>query len=274
MNLEHVYYTAPRPGLQGVKHKMDEKIIRSGHRRGYIVLLRTAAQDTRLSLEARGLLALMMSLPDDWEYTVSGLAVKAGCGRDKIRRLLKNMQDVGYLIREQSHDAGGKFAANVYVLQEDAPPLSGNTVNGKNRQRDLPSAGFSTQQNIDLTDTKTQQIPPKPPRGGGRSSRYALAEDAKPLLREYCGGDRELAAALGRFVQLRETLRAVNSRAGISALLGKLDRLSGGDRALKLLMIQEAMANSWKSVFPLREGRTPPGVGAAPAVETEEVYQL
>lgn len=38
------------------------------------------AQDDRLSLEARGLFALIVSLPDDWEYTVSGLAVKAGCG--------------------------------------------------------------------------------------------------------------------------------------------------------------------------------------------------
>lgn len=99
----------------------------------------------------------MMSLPDDWEYTVSGLAVKAGCGREKVRRLLKELQTVGYLIREQSHDSGGKFGGNTYVLQDEAPPLPENpsngeqekyrcpetpstvkTVNGKHRQRVFP----------------------------------------------------------------------------------------------------------------------------------------
>jgi len=252
---------------------MSESVLKSGRRKGYFVLFRAAAQDTRLSLEARGLFALMGSLPEDWEYTVSGLAAKAGCGRDKIRRLLREMQNVGYLVREQSHDSGGKFAGNVYVLQDEAPPLSGNTVNGDNRQRETPLTENPTQQNIDLTDTETVKIPPKPPKGG-RGGRYALAEDAKPLLREYCGEDRELAVALGRFIELRTTLRAVNSRTGISALLAKLDRLSGGDRQTKLLLIQESMANSWKSVFPLRgqgrDGR--PGDGRV--LEEEGTYEL
>lgn len=135
---------------------MGESSVRSGRKKGYVVLFREVAQDDRLSLEARGLFALIVSLPDDWEYTVSGLAVKAGCGREKVRRLLKELQTVGYLIREQSHDSGGKFGGNVYVLQDEAPPLPGNpsngeaektplpenTVNGENRQRETPSAGF------------------------------------------------------------------------------------------------------------------------------------
>lgn len=59
---------------------MGESSVRSGRKKGYVVLFREVAQDDRLSLEARGLFALIVSLPDDWEYTVSGLAVKAGCG--------------------------------------------------------------------------------------------------------------------------------------------------------------------------------------------------
>lgn len=157
---------------------MGESSVRSGRKKGYVVLFREVAQDDRLSLEARGLFALIVSLPDDWEYTVSGLAVKAGCGREKVRRLLKELQTVGYLIREQSHDSGGKFGGNVYVLQDEAPPLPGNpsngeaektplpenTVNGKNRQRETPSAGFPPQQNKDLTEEETKK-PPKAPRG-------------------------------------------------------------------------------------------------------------
>lgn len=143
---------------------MGESTIKSGRKKGFIVLYRDAAQDARLSLEARGLFALMVSLPDNWEYTVSGLAVKAGCGRDKVRRLLRELQEVGYLTREQSHDAGGKFSANVYVLQDEAP-LSGKPVNGENRQREKPSAGFSTQKNKDLKEHEIEKTPYSPPEG-------------------------------------------------------------------------------------------------------------
>ena len=153
---------------------MGETSIKSGRKKGFVVLFRSAAQDQRLSLEARGLFALMISLPEDWEYTVSGLAAKAGCGREKVRRLLKELQTVGYLLREQSHDSGGKFGGNVYALQDEAPPLPENpsngeaekaplprnTVNGENRQRETPSAGFPPQQNKDLTENRDLTDPP------------------------------------------------------------------------------------------------------------------
>ena len=247
-----------------------ESSVRSGRKKGYVVLFREVAQDDRLSLEARGLFALIVSLPDDWEYTVSGLAVKAGCGREKVRRLLKELQTVGYLIREQSHDSGGKFGGNVYVLQDEAPPLPGNpsngeaektplpenTVNGENRQRETPSAGFPPQQNKDLTEEETKK-PPKAPQGGKRPSKYDLAEDAKPLLLAYVGEDRELHQALGAFIELRTQLRAINSARAVKMLLGELDRLSEGRREDKLLLIRQSVANSWKSVFPLRRGGSP-----------------
>lgn len=111
--------------------------------RGYFSLPRSAAQDGRLSLETRGLLALMLSLPPDWDYTVTGLAVKAGCGRDKMRRMVRELEAIGYLVREQAHDEGGRFDGNVYVLQE-TPPLSGNSDNGETAREALPPLdGFS-----------------------------------------------------------------------------------------------------------------------------------
>ncbi len=111
--------------------------------RGYFSLPRSAAQDDRLALETRGLLALMLSLPPDWDYTVTGLAIKAGCGRDKMRRMVRELEAVGYLVREQAHDEGGRFDGNVYVLQE-APPLSGKPDNGETARKSPPPLdGFS-----------------------------------------------------------------------------------------------------------------------------------
>ena len=257
---------------------MAESCVKFHRKKAFATLYREVAQDDRLSLEARGLLILMASLPEDWEYSVAGLAKKAGCGKDKLRRILGELERVGYLAREQSHDKGGKFAGNVYIIQDDAPPLSGKPDNGENRQRFFPSSGNPTEQYIDLT-VEDRKDPPKPPKGGRRSSKYELAEDAKPILRAYVGEDRELHQALGALIEVRVAKRAVNSARAVKMLLGELDRLSGGRREDKLLLLRQSVTNSWKSVFPLRGGTSPGASESRPAapdrvVEEEGTYLL
>ena len=229
-------------------------------------LYKAVAQDQRLSLEARGLYVMMMSLPDDWVYSVGGLSTVAGCGKDKIRRLLGELEEVGYLLREQNRKSG-KFSGNVYILQSHAPPLSENPTtvkpdDGKSRQRRKPPTGKTVDGKPDTKyyDSNSNNNTPLPPKGGEgqkkRKSKYALAEEAKPILRAYVGEgekeDKELEKALADFVELRETIRAVNSAKAIRELLRRLDELSQGDRAVKLELIRQSIANSWKSVFPLK----------------------
>lgn len=143
---------------------MSESMIRFKRGRGFTTIYNSVAQDTRLSLATRGLFTLMASLPQDWDYSVSGLAVKANTTRYEVRKCLDNLQEVGYLEREQSHDSGGKFSGNVYVLQDEPPTVVPNCRNGESRQRNLPLTVNLTQQNKDLNKEK-KEIPPSPPTG-------------------------------------------------------------------------------------------------------------
>ena len=113
---------------------MSEGVIKSGHREPFTVLYKSAIRDTRLSFEMLGFLTYMLDKPPDWEFTISGMAKERGIGKDTVRRLVGRLEEVGYLMREQSHDGSGRFSANTYVLQEK-PPLSENTDNGESRQR-------------------------------------------------------------------------------------------------------------------------------------------
>lgn len=253
---------------------------------GWTHIMNSVAQDKRLSLDTRGLFLMMKSFPPDWEFNIPGLATMGNCGKDKVRRMLGELEKAGYLLREQSHDENGKFSGNTYVLQ-DHPPLSGKpddgkdsfttvvgkTDDGKNRQRETTSSANPTQIKEYIETKEESNIIPLPPKGGEeagkkKKSRYELAEDAKPVLRRYCGTDKELANALARFIEMRTQLRAINSRDGILMLLNKLDTLSGGNRETKLLLIQEAMANSWKSVFPLKGSHR--ARGAPDRIQEEE----
>lgn len=258
---------------------MGESAVRFSRKKAFTTLYREVAQDSRLSLESRGLLLLMASLPEDWEYSVAGLAKKAGCGKDKLRRILGELEKVGYLAREQSHDPGGKFAGNVYIIQDDAPPSSENPTTGKSvdgftRRREIQ------RNSIYKTTVEEKKIPPKAPKGGRQPKKYDLAEEAKPILRSYVGEDRELAQALGALIEVRVAKKAVNSARAIAMLLRELDKLSQGRRGDKLLILSQSVTNSWKGVFPLKGSSaqptcTQPAQGeSARVLEEEGTYLL
>lgn len=134
-------------------------------RSGFTTLPNAVVQDARLNFAAKGLFWLMFSLPDDWDFSISGLASYAGGargnGKDAIRAALATLEEAGYLLREQRHDENGHFAGNCYVLyDESASPLSGFPTTEK-PTTEKPSSENPTEQNKDK-----QIIPPKAPRGG------------------------------------------------------------------------------------------------------------
>ena len=145
---------------------MSEGVIKSGHREPFTVLYKSAIRDTRLSFEMLGFLTYMLDKPPDWEFTISGMAKERGVGLAQVRRLVGLLEKAGYLLREQAHDDGGKFAKNVYVLQEKPPlsrnqydgeplksPLSGNADIGETRQREKPLSVSATQsKNVETKD--------------------------------------------------------------------------------------------------------------------------
>jgi hypothetical protein len=75
-------------------------------------------RDKNLSLKAKGLLSQMLSLPEDWDYTLSGLARINAEGKDAIRAAIMELEKAGYVQRRQTTDKTGKFCSNEYVIRE------------------------------------------------------------------------------------------------------------------------------------------------------------
>ena len=75
-------------------------------------------KDRRLSYKAKGLMSTILSLPPDWDYTLSGLAVIAADGNDSVRSALCELERYGYLIRYQRRDELGRMSVNEYVVYE------------------------------------------------------------------------------------------------------------------------------------------------------------
>ena len=133
----------------------------------YTVMSNYHLRDKRLSLKAKGLLSQMLSLPEDWDYTLAGLCYINRESKDAIRTAIHELEQAGYIHRRQTTDSGGKFAGNVYTIYErpqgppsgepsSEKPLSGNPTTGK------PMPEKPTQQNIEKQNTdqsNTDSIP-------------------------------------------------------------------------------------------------------------------
>ncbi|MBQ9721465.1 MAG: helix-turn-helix domain-containing protein, partial [Oscillospiraceae bacterium] len=84
----------------------------------YTVMSNCHLRDTSLTLKAKGLLSMMLSLPDEWNYTTRGLAAICKEGVDAIGKALKELENAGYIVRRQLRGAGGKISDTEYVIYE------------------------------------------------------------------------------------------------------------------------------------------------------------
>lgn len=84
----------------------------------YTTIDNNILKNKNLSLKARGLLVTMLSLPDEWDYTVNGLCSILKDGKSSIQSALKELEENGYLVRVQTKDENGRFSSTDYTLYE------------------------------------------------------------------------------------------------------------------------------------------------------------
>lgn len=106
----------------------------------FSIVSNSIIRDTRLSLKARGLLILMLSLPDCWQFSIKGLATLSGEGNDSIRGGIKELEEVGYLSRKRKHLPNGRLGEMEYTLYEQAQPKEEQPAS------DLPTLENPTQE--------------------------------------------------------------------------------------------------------------------------------
>ena len=87
----------------------------------YTIMSNHHLRNVDLSLKAKGLMSLMLSLPEDWDYTLKGLACICRDGVDSISRTIKELEDHGYLTRRRFRYPNGRLGDIEYTI---APEVS------------------------------------------------------------------------------------------------------------------------------------------------------
>lgn len=121
----------------------------------YTVMANHHLRNTALSLKAKGLLSLMLSLPVDWDYTTRGLAKICKDGVDSICSAVNELEQHGYVIRERTRNPKGQLTDIQYTILEQPKPPSPKQ---ENPVLDNPILGKPEQENPAQLNTKELNI--------------------------------------------------------------------------------------------------------------------
>ena len=177
-------------------------VFRIDKTRDYTVMSNHHLRNTGLSLKAKGLLSLMLSLPEEWDYTTKGLAQICKDGVDSICAGVRELEEHGYVIRERVRNENGQLGAIEYTILEQpiepspkrekpkqenpvqVNPVLDNPVLGKPEQENPAqlnidiSSNYESKTDLSITEP-SNPIPSNPPAptGDGERTRSRIGTD-------------------------------------------------------------------------------------------------
>ena len=98
-------------------------VFRVEKNKAYTVMSNHHLRNKELSLKAKGLLSQMLSLPEDWDYTLAGLSLINREKIDAIREAVRELENAGYIQRSRERDEKGCLRGTTYVIYEQPPKL-------------------------------------------------------------------------------------------------------------------------------------------------------
>ena len=99
-------------------------VIRINKTDNYTVMSNTHFKEKGMSYKAKGLLSVMLSLPDNWDYSIAGLETISRDGKDSVMSALAELEQFGYLKRTRIIDKKGRFEGYDYDIYEN--PIAEN----------------------------------------------------------------------------------------------------------------------------------------------------
>ena len=109
-------------------------VFRVEKKSNYTIISNLHLQDKALSLKAKGMLTLMLSLPEDWDMTLKGLVALSNDGIDSVRSTIKELEEHGYLSRSRGRNARGQMLCTEYTIHEKSTLTANTENNAENNQ--------------------------------------------------------------------------------------------------------------------------------------------
>ena len=235
-------------------------VIRVNKTQNYTVMSNHHLRNKELSLKAKGLISLMLSLPEEWDYSVAGLVSICKESHTSVRSALKELEEHNYLIRERKNSEKGYFIYE-YNLYEIPSPHNGNLHAVEEDAEDRHSENH-TQLNKDKLNIK-------------ELNKEELNKDIYKEFEEELSivVNKELKELYLDYIEMRKSIDSPISARGLKMLIQRCERLSNMNIRIQKLLLETAIINNWKSVYAPSE-KEMENINKAAVQELKEFYGM
>lgn len=216
-------------------------VVRVHKSKNFTVMSNYHFKEKKMSLKAKGLLSLMLSLPDTWNYSVSGLVTLSKDGKDSVMSALGELEKFGYLKRERVTNEKGQFAGieyNIYEEPQQEKPITANPIE-ENSALENPTSENTTLLNTNQSITKSIK--------NNTEELNIYKEELETILSAIM--TPSLNELYREYIEMRENINAPLSPLGLEKLIKRNERLTRGDYNLQKVLLEAAIINNWKNVY-------------------------
>ncbi len=220
-------------------------VFRISKTKNFTVMSNYHFKEKNMSLKAKGLLSLMLSLPDTWDYSVSGLVKLSKDGKDSVMTALAELEKFGYLTREQMTNEKGQFSGVQYNIFEEPQPKTAvsaksHSAKEKSAKQDAENpAQLNTNSSITKEDKDIKELSTKPGSLIPDEIYEILIADVE---------DDELRELYMDYVLMRNETSPLTPK-GLKMLISRGFRLSEFNPNIHKGIVETAIINNWQNIY-------------------------
>ena len=218
--------------------------IRVNNTKGFTVMSNYHFQDKGISLKAKGLLGLMLSLPSNWDYSVNGLVAIVKENKAAVQSALKELEEHKYLKRTRVQDETGRFdyIYDIYEKPYDKLPCTENRCTENRCTENQPQIN-TNKQSTNKQNTKELNT-------NEYKEKNIKKESVNSVIAEYTE-NKDLQDALHDFVDMRTKARKPLTVRAMKLSLNELDKLAVDD-VTKIAIVNQSIMHNWLTFYKLQ----------------------
>lgn len=223
-------------------------VIRTIKNDNYTTMCNTHLRDKNLSLKAKGLLSMMLSLPDKWHYSVKGLEGICKESKNTINSVLNELEDNNYLARRRRY-CNGKISEWEYIIFENNENHDEELLHLKNEDIENEDIEIQDIENRDVYKI-TKELNTNRLNTNEYKEKNIKKESVNSVIAEYTES-KDLQDALHDFVDMRTKARKPLTVRAMKLSLNELDKLALDD-VTKIAIVNQSIMHNWLTFYKLQ----------------------
>lgn len=220
---------------------MSTTVFRVEKNREFVVMSNKFLREKEMSLKAKGLLALCLSLPDTWNYSLNGLCAICKENLTAIRSTLKELERFGYLKINKLKNEKGRFVYE-YIIYEIAQT--------KDSTPDIENLHMDNQyvENLSIENNRLLNIKEEIIKEESIKEDLYISREQENIIQSNVT-DKDIQQLYREYIEMRKSINAPLSPRGLKMLITRCINLSHENTKIQKLLLENAIMNQWKNVY-------------------------